>query len=74
MVSGAGSKVSDIGREEDAGNVLVMGLKLGDRDERGYVPVLDHAPDEYVALSMMQLAKKVQRDEGGDCLPDCCQR
>jgi hypothetical protein len=59
VVSGAGSKVSHVGREEDAGNVLVVGLKFGDRDKRGYVPVLDHAPDEDVALSMVQLAKRV---------------
>lgn len=50
MVCTACSEVSDVWGEEDSGNVSVVGGEFADRDEGGYVAVLDHAPDEYSAL------------------------
>lgn len=50
MVGRTGREVSDIGGEENASNVGLMGDKFAYWNERGDVFVLDHAPDVDVAL------------------------
>lgn len=49
VVGGTGGEVADIGREEDAGYVGVVGDEFAYRDDGGYVAALDHAPDVYIA-------------------------
>jgi hypothetical protein len=51
MVGRTRRQVADIWGEKDASDILVMGLELGNGYEGGYVAVLDHAPDEDIALS-----------------------
>ena len=50
MVGGTGSKVADVGREEDTGYVCCVCGKLADGDDGGGVVTLDHAPYIDVAL------------------------
>lgn len=50
VVGAAGREVADVGGEEDAGYVGVMGDEFADWDEGGDVFVLEHAPDIYIAL------------------------
>ena len=50
VVGGAGRQVADVGAQQDARHVGVVGLEGGDGDEGGDVAVLDHAPDVDVAL------------------------
>lgn len=50
VVGGAGGEVADVGADENAGDVGVVGLEGGDGDQGGDVAVLDHAPDVDVAL------------------------
>jgi hypothetical protein len=56
VVGGAGGQVLDVWGEEDASNVLGMGLEVGDRDERGLLTVLNKVPDENVALGRISCA------------------
>lgn len=46
--------MADVGGEEDAGDVSVVGEEARNRDERGDVAVLNHAPDVDVALLKVQ--------------------
>ncbi len=46
--------MADVGGEEDAGDVPVVGEEAGDWDERGDVAVLNHAPDVDVSLVRVQ--------------------
>ena len=53
MVCRAGGKVTDVGGEEDAGDICLMGDEFTDRDERGGVTILNHAPNVDIALEGM---------------------
>lgn len=50
VVRGAGGEVPDVWREEDAGDVGVVGEELADGDDGGQVATHDHFPDVDVAL------------------------
>jgi hypothetical protein len=49
VVGAAGGELLDVWGEEDAGDVLAVGVELGDGDELGALVVLDEVPDEDVA-------------------------
>ena len=51
VVGGAGCEVSHVRRQQDAGDVGVMGKELADRYYRCDVAAHDHFPDVDVALS-----------------------
>jgi len=50
VISTASRKLLDIRREEDTGDVLVVGFEVGNRDEGGFFSVLDEKPDKDIAL------------------------
>lgn len=50
MVGTAGGQLLDIGREEDAGNVLLVCREVGQGDELGSVVGLEKLPDKDIAL------------------------
>ena len=50
VVRGAGGEVPDVWREEDAGDVGVVGEEFADGDDGGQVAAHDHFPDVDVAL------------------------
>lgn len=50
VVGATGCEVLDIGRQEDAGDVLVVGLEMGDGHELGLLTVLEEVPDINAAL------------------------
>lgn len=52
VVGRAGGQVLDIGRQEDAGEVVLVRLECADGDDTGGFLVLDHAPDVDIALSL----------------------
>ena len=43
--------MTDVGGQEDAGDVGGMGHELADGKDRGGIAALDHAPDVDVALA-----------------------
>lgn len=49
VVSGAGSKVLDVGREEDTGDVVLVCGEVCDGDEGSLLAVLDEVPDVDIA-------------------------
>ena len=50
VVGATGAEVADVGGEEDAGDVGVVGFEGGYGNERGDVAVLEHPPDVDIAL------------------------
>lgn len=50
MVRGAGGQLLDVGREEDARDVVLVRGEVRDRLQLGAVEILDQGPDEDVAL------------------------
>lgn len=50
VVGGAGGEVPDVGGEEDACDVGVVGYEFAYGHDGGDVAALDHAPDVDVAL------------------------
>lgn len=54
VISGAGSKVFDIWREQDSGNVLAMGLEVGDGDKSRLLAILLQMPDKNIALEIVR--------------------
>jgi hypothetical protein len=55
VVSRAGSKVLDIWREQDSGDVLAVSLEVSDGDKSCLLTVLLKMPDENVSLEMVRL-------------------
>ena len=51
VVSGASSKVLDVRREQDSGDILAMGLKVGDGDKSCLLAVLLKMPDKNISLA-----------------------
>ena len=76
VVGAAGAEVADVGGEEDAGDVVGVGLKGGDGDKGGDVAVLEHAPDVDVALVdmvsgvLLDMSLRSLWDNGGS-FPSC---
>lgn len=54
MVSGAGSKVLDIWREQDSSDVLAMSLEVSDGDKSCLLAVLLKMPDKNIALKLVR--------------------
>lgn len=54
VISRAGSKVLDIWREQDSGDVLAMSLEVGDWDKSCLLAVLLKVPDENIALELVR--------------------
>lgn len=54
VVSRAGSKVLDIWREQDSGDVLAMSLEVSDWDKSCLLAVLLKMPDENIALELVR--------------------
>lgn len=52
-VGAAGGEVLDVGGEQDAGYVGVVGFEVGDGDELGFFAVLEEVPDVDVALGVL---------------------
>lgn len=50
VVGAAGGELLDIGREQDTGDVLLVGAELGDGNEASAVKLGVERPDEDVAL------------------------
>lgn len=50
VVRGAGGEVPDVGREENAGDVGVVGEEFAHGDDGGQIAAHDHFPDVDVAL------------------------
>jgi hypothetical protein len=73
VVSGAGSKVLDIWREQDSGDVLAMSLEVGDGDKSCLLAVLLKMPDKNVAL---ELVRPIEPNRGAcqPFLPNCFPR
>lgn len=56
--------MANIWREQDAGDIGVVGHKLADGDKRGDVLMLNHAPDvDFALYTMCQDVMKMQRGE-----------
>lgn len=62
MVSRACRKVLDVGGEEHAGDVLVVGLEMGYWNELRLLSVLDKAPDEDFALRSVSLCLQYEKE------------
>ena len=54
VVSGAGSKVLDIWREQNSSDVLAMGLEVGDGDKSCLLAVLLKMPHKNIALELVR--------------------
>lgn len=52
VVGGAGGEFLDVRREQDAGDVFLVGAEVGDGLELGAFEGLDQGPDEDVALEL----------------------
>lgn len=50
VVGGAGGELLDVGGQQDAGDVLLVGAEVGDGEQVGALVGLDQLPDEDVAL------------------------
>lgn len=57
VVGAARGELLDVGREKDAGDVLLVGGEVGDGEELGAVEVLNQGPDEDIALQELVLPK-----------------
>ena len=52
VVRGAGGQVLDIGRQEDAIEVVVMGRESSDGDNEAFFLSLDHPPEVDISLEV----------------------
>jgi hypothetical protein len=50
MVGGTSGQVTNVGGEEDAGDVGCVSHELADGEDRGGIATLDHAPNIDIAL------------------------
>jgi hypothetical protein len=74
VVSGAGSKVLDVWREQDSGDILAMGLKVGDGDKSCLLAVLLKMPDKNIALELVRLDELNRGTLSMFYLPNCFPR
>lgn len=77
VVGAARRQLLNVRREQNAGDVFLMGVEMGDGDQLRALEVLDELPDEYVALRKGQYKHHLggEKEEGeGLCVPNYCQR
>lgn len=61
VVCRAGCEVFDIGGEKDSGYVVLMGVKVGNRDEGSFFAVLEEMPN--IDIALYELSAGVQRHD-----------
>lgn len=52
MIGAACCQLLHVGGEQDPGDVLIVGVEVGDGEELRAVKVLDELPDEDIALEL----------------------